>query len=146
MHRARLALYLQTEFPEDGISIDVEYIRLGERVKRLRLPDECIRRRNRDVDPAALADIIVHCRGEDGPNILVVELEKTSNPAPHDCDRIRVHAFLEQLEYEIGVLIECETRQGWPPPSGSRNGRRLERHPARSAARCVYARNAMIPR
>lgn len=51
---ARLALYLQAEFPEDGISVDVEYNRLGERVKRLRLPDECVRRRNRDVDAAAL--------------------------------------------------------------------------------------------
>jgi len=46
---------------------------------------------------------------------LVLELKKTSNPAPRDCDRIRVHAFRAQLEYEFGALIERETRDGWVP-------------------------------
>ena len=57
----------------------------------------------------------MHRRGENGPDILVLELKKTSNPALRDCDRIRVHAFRAQLEYEFGVLIECETRDGWAP-------------------------------
>jgi hypothetical protein len=110
---ARLAMYLQPEFPEHHV--DVEYNRLGPRVKRLHLPDECVRRPNRISDPAAIPDVIVHRRGEDGPNILVLELKKTSNPAPRDCDRIRVVAFRDQLEYEFGALIECETRDAYPP-------------------------------
>jgi hypothetical protein len=110
---ARLALYLQPEFPDHHV--DVEYNRFGNRVKRLQLPPACVRRRNRNADPAAIPDVIIHRRGADGPNILVLELKKTSNPAPRDCDRIRVIAFREQLAYEFGALIECETRDGHAP-------------------------------
>jgi len=52
----------------------------------------------------------VHQRGEDGPNVLVLELNKTTNPDGLDCDRSRVLAFREELHYECGALIECETR------------------------------------
>jgi hypothetical protein len=110
---ARLAMYLQPEFPDHNV--DVEYNRFGDRVKRLPLPPECVRRLNRAGDPPAVLDAIVHRRGPDGPNILVLELKKTSNPAPRDCDRIRVHAFRAQLEYEFGTLIECETRDEHVP-------------------------------
>ena len=39
-------------------------------------------------------------------------MKKTSNPAPRDCDRVRVYAFRAQLGYTFGALIECETRTG----------------------------------
>ncbi len=105
---ARLAMYLQCEFPEH--SVDVEYNRRGENVKRLHLSPECIRRRNRKGDPPATPDIVVHTRGSESPNILVLELKKTSNPVPRNCDQIRVHAFRDQLGYKFGALVECKTR------------------------------------
>ena len=43
---ARLAMYLQTLFPEHAV--DVEYNRQGDIPKRLGLPDECANYRNRD--------------------------------------------------------------------------------------------------
>ncbi len=107
---ARLALYLQAEFPDHDV--DVEYNRLGDAVKRLRLPDECVRRRNRDGDPPAVPDVIVHKRGPAGPNILVLELKKTSSPVSRQCDSVRIREFREQLGYEFGATIECETRAG----------------------------------
>jgi hypothetical protein len=110
---ARLAFCLQLEFPDHAV--DVEYNRFGDLVKRLRLPDECVRRLNRNADPAAVPDIIVHSRGPRGPNILVLELKKTSNPTRRDCDRVRIHEFRKQLEYKFGALIECETRDGQTP-------------------------------
>lgn len=113
---ARLAYHLQWEFLDhDELSVDVEYNRLGGNVKRLEnLPPDCRRRKNRDEplpqgNPAVVPDIIVHQRGKDGPNVLVIELKKTSNPEGSACDEIRIALFREQLEYECGALIECVT-------------------------------------
>jgi len=109
---ARLAYHLQWEFiGEDDVRVDVEYSRLGAAVKRLEtLPPDCIRRKKRPGDPAVLPDIIVHKRGEAGPNVLVIELKKTTNPEGQNCDGQRLRAFREELDYEFAALIECETR------------------------------------
>lgn len=108
---ARLAFHLQVEFEDDDLVVDVEYNRLGAAVKRLEtLPDECIRRKKRPGDPAVVPDIIVHERGEAGPNVLVIELKKTSNPEGQNCDSLRLRAFREELDYQFGALVECETR------------------------------------
>jgi hypothetical protein len=109
---SRLAMYLREHFPDNDV--DVEYNRMGDVAKRLRgLPAECFRRRNREVErkaPVAVPDVIVHRRGPAGPNLLVIELKKTSNPEGMDCDRRRIHAFREQLGYRYGALVECATR------------------------------------
>lgn len=107
---ARLALYLQPEFT--GHKVDVEYNRAGEIKKRVPLSEECDTRKNREGNPLAVPDVIVHHRGDNAENILVLELKKTSNPAGWDCDRERVRAFREHLDYEFAALIECETREG----------------------------------
>jgi len=107
---SRLAMYLQQEFPE--YSVDVEYNRHGDVPKRLGLPEECANYRNRNGEALAVPDIIVHRRGPDGPNLLVLELKKTTNRDLRACDHERVRAFRAQLGYAFGALIECETRQG----------------------------------
>ena len=106
---ARLAMYLREEFKQHDV--DVEYNREADVTKRLRgLPDECYRRRNRQIEArVAVPDIIVHHRGFHGPNLLVIEMKKTSNPAGMDCDRLRLAAFREQLGYSFGALVECDT-------------------------------------
>lgn len=110
---SRLAMYLQMEFPE--YCVDVEYNRDGAVPKRLGLPDACANYRNKDGEALAVPDVIVHRRGPRGPNVLVLELKKTTNPDPRACDRERVRAFRAQLGYSFGALIECETRQGHKP-------------------------------
>lgn len=110
---ARLVLYLQSEFPE--LSVDVEYNRDGATPKRLDLPEECANYQDDDGEALVVPDVIVHQRGHDGPNILVLELKKTTNREPRHCDRERVRALREQLGYSFGALIECETRQGHEP-------------------------------
>jgi hypothetical protein len=110
---SRLALYLQNEFPEHAV--DVEYNRDGAVPKRLGLPEECANYRNPNGEALAVPDVIVHRRGPEGPNILVLELKKTTNRDPRDCDRARVCALREQMGYSFGALIECETRQDQAP-------------------------------
>jgi hypothetical protein len=105
---SRLAFYLQSAFPEH--SVDLEYNRKGESPKRLNLPVQCANDRDDGGDPLVVPDIIVHKRGPEGPNILVVELKKTTNRESRECDHLRIHAFREQLGYEAAATIECETR------------------------------------
>jgi hypothetical protein len=109
----RLAMYLQEEFPEH--KVDAEYNRAGDTPKRLGLPEYCEGYRNERGESLVVPDVIVHRRGPEGPNVLVLELKKTSNPFSRDCDRARIHAFREHLHYEFGALIECEARAGRPP-------------------------------
>ena len=115
---ARLAMYLREEFAQHDV--DVEYNRAGDVAKRLRgLPDGCYRRRNREIEaPVAVPDIIVHYRGIEGPNLLVIEMKKTSNPAGMDGDHLRLAAFREQLGYSFGALVECDTEFHHEPAIG----------------------------
>jgi hypothetical protein len=46
----------------------------------LGLPAECANYRNANGESLAVPDVIVHRRGHDGPNVLVLEMKKTSNP------------------------------------------------------------------
>ena len=110
---SRLAMYLQSLIP--GYSVDVEYNRVGYVPKTLFLPEECANAKSRNGEPLVLPDVIVHRRGPDGPNLLVLELKKTTNPTLRDCDRLRLRAFREQLNYSFGALIECETRRHHAP-------------------------------
>lgn len=110
---SRLAMYLQDQFGD--YAADAEYNRAGDIPKRLGLPEECANYRNERGESLVVPDVIVHRRGPEGPNILVLEVKKTSNPCPRDCDRARVYAFREVFRYEFGALIECETRPGRDP-------------------------------
>lgn len=110
---SRLAMYLQPLF--STYSVDVEYNRLGDRPKRLGLPEECANYHDNHGDSLVVPDVIVHRRGPNGPHILVVEMKKTSNPDVLDCDCKRVRAFHAQLGYRYGALIQCETRKGRKP-------------------------------
>jgi hypothetical protein len=110
---ARLMMYLQQAFPE--YAVDAEYNRAGNIPKKLGLPDECANHWDKEGRAFVVPDVIVHRRGPDGPNLLVLELKKTTNPEGSDCDRMRVHAFRAQLGYRYGALILCETRNRQKP-------------------------------
>lgn len=110
----RLAMYLQQAFPE--LNVDVEYNRHGITPKMLELPENCADYRNEDGEAFVVPDVIVHRRGPGGPNILVLEMKKSSNPNRRGIrDYERVRSFREQLQYEFGALIMCETRRGHDP-------------------------------
>lgn len=110
---SRLAMYLQQEYPE--FSVDVEYNRIGAHPKTMELPEECANYRSNNGEPLVVPDVIVHKRGAEGPNLLVLELKKTTNRDSRACDHMRVRAFREQLRYEHAALVECETRRGRAP-------------------------------
>ena len=106
---ARLAHYLQNQI--DDLSVDVEYNRVARTPKTLNLPEECAKTLGDNNEPLVIPDIILHHRGPDGPNLLVIEVKKSTNPCSRNCDRLRLHAFRGQLHYRFGALIEFETRR-----------------------------------
>lgn len=83
---ARLAMYLQNAFQE--FSVDVEYNRKGHEPKALKkLPQEC-GKQTKDGEFLVFPDIIVHRRGPEGPNLLAIELKKTTNPERDSCFQV----------------------------------------------------------
>jgi len=105
---SRLALHMQAEFT--SYYVDVEYNRMGIEPKRLGLPSTCANALDANGQALVVPDIIVHRRGPEGPNPLVVELKKRSSSAGLNCDRLRVEAFVTQLGYRSGAVIECDTQ------------------------------------
>lgn len=107
----RLAMYLQSEFQE--YFVDTEYSRDGGEPKKLRL-DECCTKHKLDETGKAFVrpDIVVHCRGEKGPNLLVLEMKKATNQTGHECDRKRIKAFRSEYDYSFGATIDCTTGLG----------------------------------
>ena len=109
---ARLAMYLREHFLE--YDVDVEYNRQGDAVaaKRLRgLQENCRKRLNRKEHKIAVPDVIVHHRGCNSHNLLVIEMKKkSSNRDGTECDRQRIEAFCKQehLGYRFGALVEVE--------------------------------------
>ena len=96
---ARLAVHLASVFRDHHV--DVEYNRHGLDPKEVRLPPSCRGGGKRLIVP----DIVVHHRGHDGDNLLVVELKKRSNHESRVCDRAKIVAMKRELGYQCGVLI-----------------------------------------
>jgi hypothetical protein len=105
---SRLALHLQAQFQE--CKVDVEYNRAGDTPKRLLLSEECVNSFDEDGRALVVPDIIVHQRGDAGPNILGIEVKKVSDSRGFACDRRRLVALKARLGYDYAVLLECETR------------------------------------
>ena len=94
---ARLAMYLQFVFP--GYHVDVEYNRHGMDPKRIGVNPE-------GGEERVFPDVIVHHRGNDDSNLLVMELKKSTNPESRDADRRKLNHLVEEYRYEFAVLVD----------------------------------------
>jgi hypothetical protein len=104
----KLAQYLQEEFFPEW-DVDCEYNRVGteEMAKKLDLKAEpsCTDDTHaRTVYP----DIIVHHRGKEYENLLVIEAKKNSSPAGTSRDEEKLKAFGKELGYKYCVLVTFE--------------------------------------
>ena|SRR5262249_35091871 len=88
---AKLACYLSLLFP--GYDVDVEYNRHGLDPKDLDLPAECHGGGMHLIVP----DIIIHRRGNDESNLMVIEVKKTTNTESRACDRAKIRGMKEQF-------------------------------------------------
>jgi hypothetical protein len=106
---SQLARHMQPYFPDHNV--DVEYNLMGDVPKRL----------SWNGGPALVyPDLVVHQRGTDSENVMVVEIKKSSNAASKDDDVQKLVAFRQELGYghalfirfgvgnAAGTVLECE--------------------------------------
>jgi hypothetical protein len=101
----RLAMLMVPKFP--GLSVDIEYNRkgLGLEPKDIEMPNE-----NGDLTTSKVfPDIIVHERGDNLRNILVVEVKKSTNPISDEHDHAKLRALCWQLRYRNGLFLRLST-------------------------------------
>lgn len=107
---ARLAMYLREYFANHDV--DVEYNRDGRDTKRLHeliYHHQCPRDRDEE-GKTVLPDVIVHRRGLQDSNLLIIEMKKSTNPGGIEEDRRRIRAFRKELGYRLGALVVCKTK------------------------------------
>lgn len=103
---AMLARYLRPHFPVHHV--DVEYNRHGLDRKMINLPDNCRGGGRKPIYP----DVIVHQRGHDNENLLVIQLKKETNREPRICDRVIIEAMKDAFRYHRGLLLELPAGPG----------------------------------
>jgi len=103
---AKLALYLAPHFPKH--QVDVEYNRHGLVPKAVHLPQDCRGGGLKRIFP----DLVVHQRGHDKENILVIQIKKETNHESRDCDRAIVIAMKREFRYVYGLLIDVPAGPG----------------------------------
>jgi len=103
----QLAIYLSHHFT--NYQVDCEYNRDGFSVKRLAL-HERTGIQDDSVDAVTVfPDVIVHRRGHNDHNLLVVELKKASSYISDDYDLLKLNAFKRDLGYQFA----CHLRIGY---------------------------------
>lgn len=98
----RLALHLTPLFP--AFDVDCEYNRDGFDVKRLALHE----REAKDDDTEAVTvfpDIVVHRRGDNEANLLVIEVKKARSAVNAEYDMLKLQAFKRDLKYRHTVHL-----------------------------------------
>jgi hypothetical protein len=109
-----LGMYLQ-EAVNDPWDVDVEYNRIGEDDDvTKRLPEEMLQDESQG---AVYPDVIVHQRGSEDDNLLVIEAKKSSNST--DGDRQKIQAYLQHLDYDFGLFVRFDTGQEFEEPGYS---------------------------
>lgn len=98
----RLAVHLEPYFPDHAV--DCEYNRDGSNVKRLKPSDRDAK--SDDLDAVTVfPDIVVHKRGNNEGNLLVIEVKKGSSSASPDYDFQKLGAFKTELHYAHAVHV-----------------------------------------
>lgn len=102
----KIAEYLQPFFID--FNVDCEYNRFEDLVKKLDLPRDGI---NWDDTEAktVFPDIIVHKRGVQNFNLLVIEVKKSTNLDNGGFDRIKIQTFLKKpYNYIHGLFLKID--------------------------------------
>lgn len=102
----KLAEYLQEQFLE--FNVDCEYNRFDEMPKELELPMDNVNWNDTEAK-TVFPDIIVHKRGTQKNNLLVIEIKKSSNSNPGNFDRKKLKAFLKDpYNYRFGLFLRID--------------------------------------
>ncbi len=109
----KLAEYLQKYFSD--YYVDCEYNRMKGKnaedpyiTKELNLPIENTDS-NGTEQKTVYPDIIIHKRGDNETNFLIIEMKKKVNSSEKKFDFKKLQAYTKELEYKFGVYLEIES-------------------------------------
>jgi hypothetical protein len=103
----KLACHLEAEFP--GWQVDCEYNKDADIAKGLDLPKDKIDWNDTEAK-SVFPDIIIHCRGGNGPNLLVIEVKKSSNKANRNHDYNKLIEYVNKLHYNSALFLKIGTK------------------------------------
>ena len=78
------------------------------------LPKRLLRECRGRAQDLVYPDIVIHLRGNDGRNLLVIEAKPRKRPEVPRCDQIKLEEFTKQdgeLHYEFGLFIGFDKLQ-----------------------------------
>jgi len=101
----RLAMLMAATFPQHDVDIEYNRKGLGIEPKDIEMPDE----NGNLITSRVFPDIIVHERGNNLRNLLVVEVKKSTNTVPDEHDHAKLQALCWQLEYQNGLFLRLST-------------------------------------
>lgn len=107
----RLAMYMQEEFPE--LTVDCEYNRNHDNVKKLVFYPRTVETNDTDAK-TVFPDIVVHTRGTNEQNLLVLEAKKCSNRQNSDRKKLEAFRTDANLRYQHAVFVEFRTGDNDP--------------------------------
>ncbi|MFP4029622.1 MAG: hypothetical protein ACLFWL_17725 [Candidatus Brocadiia bacterium] len=110
----KLAEHMQKEFGNSW-DVDCEYNRHVEEPKKLFYDGYGdIKCDVRDTDAKTVyPDIVVHKRGNDKHNLLVIEIKKTTSEIGDEKDEAKLAAFTgEQYDYRVGLFLKFDVDNG----------------------------------
>ena len=95
---SQMARHLRPYF--ENFDIDVDYNRMGEAPKAVRYDEKPER---------VYPDIVVHLRGTNADNMLVIELKKDTNRETKDRDIRKLRAYRRELHYRHALFVRFGT-------------------------------------
>jgi|MTBAKSStandDraft_2_1061841.scaffolds.fasta_scaffold87216_1 hypothetical protein len=104
----KLACHLQNHFAD--WDIDCEYNKNADKVKELDLPRDKVNWNDTEAK-SVFPDIVVHKRGGDGPNLLVIEVKKSTNNSDRTHDYNKLKAYGDDLNYSCALFLEIGTKE-----------------------------------
>jgi len=97
--------------------VDCEYNKHWDKIKTLDLPNYKVDWDDTEAK-SVFPDIIVHIMGGDGPNLLVIEVKKSSNRSNRTHDYNKLKEYGEILLYSCSLFLEIGTKDSagaWTP-------------------------------
>ncbi len=103
----KFASYLQDHFPD--WDVDCEYNKDADKIKEVDLPKDKVDWDDTEAK-SVFPDVIVHQRGGKGPNLLVIEVKKSTNTTDRTHDYNKLKKYGEDLKYHCALFLEIGTK------------------------------------
>lgn len=104
----RIACHLQSYFSD--WHVDCEYNKDADQIKQVDLPKDHVNWDDTE-SKSVFPDIIVHMRGGKGPNLIVIEVKKSSNRSDRKHDFNKLGEYGETLSYSYSLFLVVGTKE-----------------------------------